>query len=339
MRVTQHPSLKTFNTFGVEASAGSLIILEAEEDLLSLPPFDPERDLVLGGGSNILLVSDVPGTVWHNRLTGKEIVERRDGHAWVEAGAGESWHDLVRWSLDQGLSGLENLSLIPGLAGAAPIQNIGAYGVELASVLENVTAWDLVRNCWASFDLQGCELAYRDSRFKSAEPGRYLVTSVRLRLDTRFEPKLDYAGLREELARSGVEKPTALDVSNAVVRLRRDKLPDPEILGNAGSFFKNPVLSLNDAAMLTGRFPDLPAWPQPGGQIKVSAAWMIEHCGLKGLREGDAGVSDRHALVLINHGSASGQDILRLSVKVQTTVYSEFGVLLEPEPRIINFAL
>ena len=338
MRARQHPSLKAFNTFGVEASAGSMIILEEEEDLLSLPPFDPDRDLVLGGGSNILLVSDVPGTVWHNRLTGKEIVERNDGHAWVEAGAGENWHDLVRWSLGQGLSGLENLSLIPGLAGAAPIQNIGAYGVELASVLETVTAWDLERNCWAAFDLQRCELAYRDSRFKSAEPGRYLITSIRLRLDTHFEPKLDYSGLREELTRSGIEKPTALEVSNAVVRLRRDKLPDPEILGNAGSFFKNPVLSRNDACLLTGHFPDMPQWPQPDGQTKISAAWMIEHCGLKGHREGDAGVSDRHALVLINHGSASGRDLFRLSRKVQASVHSEFGVLLEPEPRIVNFS-
>ncbi len=338
MRVRQHPSLKAFNTFGVEAAAGSMLILEQEEDLLSLPPFDPDRDLVLGGGSNILLVGDVPGTVWHNRLTGKAIVERADGHAWVEAGAGENWHDLVRWSLEQGLSGLENLSLIPGQAGAAPMQNIGAYGVDLASVLESVTAWDLVRNCWAAFDLQSCALAYRDSRFKSAEPGRYLITSIRLRLDTQFEAKLDYSGLREELTRAGIEKPTALEVSDAVVRLRRDKLPDPEILGNAGSFFKNPILSRNDASKLTGHYPELPAWPQPGGQIKISAAWMIEHCGLKGHRVGDAGVSDRHALVLVNHGSASGGDLFRLATTVQASVHSKFGVLLDPEPRIINFA-
>jgi UDP-N-acetylmuramate dehydrogenase len=337
MRVSQNPSLASFSTFGVPATAGRMITLETEEDLLSLPTFSPEHDLILGGGSNILFVSDVPGTVIHNRLSGKQILEARDGHAWVEVGAGENWHELVRWTLGQGLSGLENLSLIPGLAGAAPIQNIGAYGVELAEVLETVTAWDLQRCHWTTFTQAQCKLSYRNSLFKSGLPDRYLICSMRLRLDTEFTAKLDYAGLRDELARAGVEAPSALDVSDAVVRLRQRRLPDPAVIGNAGSFFKNPVLDPQQAEALLDRFPGLPAWPLGDDGVKLSAAWMIEHCGYKGRRAGPAGVSDRHALVLVNHGSASGKQIFRLSEAIQTAVRAAFGVLLEPEPRIVNF--
>jgi len=337
MKASPNPSLRTLNTFGVEASAGFLVTLECEEDLLSLPSFDPAADLLLGGGSNILFASDVPGTVIHNRISGRQIVGSRGDFAWVEAGAGENWHQLVLWTLDQGLSGLENLSLIPGQAGAAPIQNIGAYGVELASVLESVTAWDLQRNRWVTFDLPQCELSYRDSRFKSREPDRYLITSFRLRLSKRFTPRLDYAGLREEVGQSDAADVSPRVVSDAVVRLRRRKLPDPSVTGNAGSFFKNPVLNPEQAERLTGLFPDLPKWPSDSNEIKVSAAWMIEHCGLKGLRMGDAGVSKQHALVLVNHGSASGKELLDLSSRVQSEVYSVFGVHLEPEPRIVNF--
>jgi len=337
MRVSQNPSLKSFSTFGVPATAGRMITLENEEDLLSLPPFNPEHDLILGGGSNVLFVSDIPGTVIHNRLAGKEIVETREDHAWVEVGAGENWHELVRWTLGQGLSGLENLSLIPGLAGAAPIQNIGAYGVELAEVLETVTAWDLERNHWTSFTLAQCELSYRTSFFKSGKPDRYLICSMRLRLDTRYVAKLDYAGLCDELSRAGADRSSALDVSDAVVRLRQRKLPDPAVIGNAGSFFKNPVIDREQAESLVEHFPGLPAWPLGDDGVKLSAAWMIEHCGFKGHRAGPAGVSDKHALVLVNYGAASGQQIFQLAGEIQTAIHNAFGILLEPEPRIVNF--
>jgi len=337
MKVTKNPSLKAFNTFRVEASAGRMLTLETEEDLLSLPPFDPDRDLILGGGSNVLFATDVPGTLFHNRISGREIVKTGDDHAWIEAGAGENWHELVRWTLENGLSGLENLSLIPGLAGAAPIQNIGAYGVELATVLESVTAWDLARSTWKTFSHEDCGLAYRDSRFKTAEPGRYLITSIRLRLDRHYKPQLEYAGLREELSRLNIRRPTAIEVSDAVVRLRQRKLPDPATFGNAGSFFKNPVLGLDDGQALLARYPELPAWPLEDVTIKVSAAWMIEHCGLKGYRAGDAGVSDRHGLVIVNHSSASGEEILALARTIQSTVQRTFGIALEPEPRIVDF--
>jgi UDP-N-acetylmuramate dehydrogenase len=334
MKVLERPSLKALNTFGVEASAGLLLTIDTEEDLLSLPTFDPGRDFVLGGGSNVLFASDVPGTVFLNRILGKAIISDHGDSVQVEAGAGENWHKLVRWSLNQGLSGLENLSLIPGLTGAAPLQNIGAYGVELSSVLERVTAWDWQKSAWATLDPEQCLFAYRDSLFKSLEPDRYLITSIRLQLSRLFKPHLDYAGLREALLSMGIDHATPKQVSDAVIRIRQKQLPDPGVTGNAGSFFKNPVVSMDEAELLRGRFPGLPAWPAGADRAKLSAAWMIEQCGWKGTREHDAAVSSLHALVLINQGQASGQQILALSKKITSSVAGEFGITLEPEPKI-----
>jgi len=337
MKVRQSQSLKAMNTFGVAATAGLLITVEREEDVLELPAFDPEGDLVLGDGSNILLVGDVPGTVFHNRILGRAIVADDGESALVEIGAGENWHGLVRWTLDHGLCGLENLSLIPGSAGAAPIQNIGAYGVELSSVLDGVTAWDWQSAAWVSFDAQDCRLGYRDSLFRSTAPARYLITSIRLRLARGFHPQLGYAGLQEELASRGIDRPSARDVSEAVIRLRRRKLPDPAEIGNAGSFFKNPAVDAALADRLLADHPGLPCWPATDGLIKLSAAWMIERCGLKGYRHGNAAVSERHALVLVNCGAAAGAEILALARTVQGAVADRFGVGLEPEPRVVEF--
>jgi len=337
MKVFERPSLGTLHSFGVDASAQLLIVIESEEDLLSLPPFDPARDFVLGGGSNVVFVTDVPGTVFHNRILGRGITENTAEHALLEAGAGENWHDLVRWSLDQGLSGLENLSLIPGQAGAAPIQNIGAYGVELSSVLQGVTAWDWQRCAWTHFERAECRLSYRDSLFKGEAADRYLITSIQLRLDRVFRPHIDYAGLRETLEASCGGNVSARDVSDAVIRLRRRKLPDPAVNGNAGSFFKNPQVGLEQAEALVAKHPGLPVWPVTNGRAKLSAAWMIEYCGLKGARAGDAAVSTLHALVLVNLGAATGADVLALAERVQKTVAEEFGVNLEPEPRLVEF--
>jgi UDP-N-acetylmuramate dehydrogenase len=337
MKVVERPSLKGMNSFGVEASAGLLIEIESEEDVLSLPAFNPTRDLVLGGGSNVVFASDVPGTVFHNHILGRTIIEDSAEHAVLEIGAGENWHQLVRWSLERGLSGLENLSLIPGQAGAAPIQNIGAYGVELSSALRGVTAWDWQRSAWVCFESADCQLGYRDSLFKSAAADRYLVTSLQLRLNRVFRPQLDYAGLSDTLSGMGVEHPSARDVSDAVIRLRRRKLPDPAVTGNAGSFFKNPELDPEQAHALAAAHPGLPVWPTDDGRSKLSAAWMIENCGLKGLREGDAAVSEQHALVLVNLGSASGKNIVTLARRIQSSVADRFGLMLEPEPRLIEF--
>lgn len=334
MKVRERPSLKDLNTFGLDAHAGLVVEIESEEDLLEVPALDPLRDLVLGGGSNVVLVDDVPGTVYLNRIRGIAVVGDDGDDRLVEAGAGEDWHDLVEWSLEQGLCGLENLSLIPGKTGAAPIQNIGAYGVELASVLESVTAWDWQRGCWTMLTREDCRLGYRNSRFRSGDSGRFLITSVRLSLSRTFQPRIDYPGLAEEL---GATTLTARAVSDAVIRLRRRKLPDPSVTGNAGSFFKNPVVTADEADTLRALHAGLPSWPAADGQVKLSAAWLIEFCGLKGRKAGGARVSEQHALVLVNEGGASGRDIKALAGVVQEAVYETFGVRLEPEPLLVEF--
>jgi UDP-N-acetylmuramate dehydrogenase len=334
MRQAEQVSLRRYNTFGVEAKARHVVQLESESDLEGLA-LDPETDLVLGGGSNILFAGDVDGTVIINRIGGFRIVDLVDDVAVVDAAGGAIWHSLVLWSLAQGLSGLENLSLIPGLVGAAPMQNIGAYGVEISDHLESVRAWDRQDRAWISFSNRDCRFGYRDSRFKKDEAGRYLITSVRLRLNRKYVPELSYAGLREELSAMEIDKPTAQMVSKAVILIRKRKLPDPARLGNAGSFFKNPMLHPDQAESLRSRFDGFPVHLVNANSTKLSAAWMIDHCGWKGHREGDAGVYEKHALVLVNHGNATGRDILSLANRISASVADEFGVNLEPEPRII----
>lgn len=303
--------------------------------------FEPQRDLVLGGGSNVLLADDVEGQVLHVGFRERSVEEIDDHAVKVRLGAGEPWHAAVRWTLDIGLCGVENLSLIPGLCGAAPLQNIGAYGVELASVLHRVEAWDWRERRLRTFDRADCALGYRDSRFKSGEPDRYLVTALELVLQRpeHFEPRLDYARLREELEAMAIARPTARDVSDAVIRLRQRKLPDPAMLGNAGSFFKNPVVDEAAVTRLRDSFPDLPLYPAGQGLWKISAGWLIESCGWRGFREGDAGVALEHALVLVNYGSAAGRDLLDLALRIRGSVQERFGITLENEPRIIGKAL
>ncbi|MGH8034797.1 MAG: UDP-N-acetylmuramate dehydrogenase, partial [Lysobacterales bacterium] len=252
----------------------------------------------------------------------------------VEVGAGENWHDLVTWSVETGLSGLENLALIPGLTGAAPIQNIGAYGVELSSVLHAVTAWDMHQGKWAVLSAEECAFSYRDSMFKSALPGSYFITSVSLRLRKHFEPQLGYAGLAESLDAAGIMQPGPRDIFGAVIGLRQRKLPNPALQGNAGSFFKNPVVSLKQLEDLLHRFNDVPHWPLSQNAAKIAAGWMVDQCQLKGFRLEGAEVSRLHALVLVNTGQASGAAVWKLAQHVQNVVYERFGILLEPEPVI-----
>jgi len=339
MKQIANASLKHLNSFSVEAHASQLLVLESEHDLETFADgfrFDPQRDLILGGGSNVLFVGDVAGNVILNRVTGKKIVADSDNEVLVEACGGENWHQLVLWSLDQGLSGIENLSLIPGLAGAAPIQNIGAYGVELSDVLDSLQALDLKKGEFHEFNRSDCRFTYRGSRFKSADAGKFLITRIRLRLQREFTPMLAYAGLGEELQSMGIEHVNAKQLSDAVIRIRQRKLPDPDITGNAGSFFKNPVVDSAVADMLKRDFSELPVYAAENGKSKLSAAWMIDQCGWKGHREGDAGVSDQHALVLVNHGNASGRQLLNLANAIGESVKSRFGIDLKPEPRIIQ---
>ena len=258
-----------------------------------------------------------------------------DEEVLVEASAGENWHQLVLWCLDHGLSGIENLSLIPGLVGAAPMQNIGAYGVELADVLDSVLTLDLKNGVPREFEQKDCHFTYRNSRFKSADAGKYLITGIRLRLQRVFKPALAYSGLGEELLAMGVDSPTARQVSDAVISIRQRKLPNPKTFGNAGSFFKNPVVDRIQAESLIKEHPGLPVYPA-GNEAKLSAGWLIEQCGWKGRSMGRAAVSEQHALVLINKGNATGQEILALADAIQASVRDRFGIELEPEPLIIR---
>lgn len=339
MKRSQNASLKHLNSFSVEAHARQLLELESEDDLqafTSVHPFNPDTDLILGGGSNLLFAGDVHGSVILNRVTGRKIITDSDNEVLIEACGGENWHQLVLWSLEQGLSGIENLSLIPGLAGAAPMQNIGAYGVELADVLDSVQAIELKTGQVHEFKHADCHLSYRDSRFKTMDAGRFLISRIRLRLQRIFTAKLHYAGIGDELLTMDISKPTAKQVSDAVIRIRQRKLPDPATVGNAGSFFKNPLVDRATADLLAMDFTGLPLYPMDDNRVKLSAAWMIDHCEWKGHHEGDAGVSDQHALVLVNYGNASGRHILDLANAISDSVKRRFGVELQPEPRIIK---
>jgi UDP-N-acetylmuramate dehydrogenase len=253
----------------------------------------------------------------------------------IRVAAGEHWDDFVRWTLAQGYAGLENLILIPGSVGAAPMQNIGAYGVEVRQFVETVEAFDLASHASTTFTNAECEFGYRDSIFKR-NPDRWLITALSVRLPRLHAPRVDYAGLREELARMGIDKPAPFHVAEAVVHLRTRKLPDPAVIGNAGSFFKNPVIPFAQAEALRREHPQLPSWPIDAQLSKLSAAWLIEASGGKGRREGDAGISNRHALVLVNHGHASGAELWSFAQHVRDAVHARFGILLEPEPRIIG---
>jgi len=339
MKCTYDASLRDLNSFSVEARAGELLELECEDDLQLFARdyrFDPETDLILGGGSNILFAADIEGTVILSRIAGKQIVEDSNATVLLEVSAGENWHDLVLWSLEQGLSGIENLSLIPGLAGAAPMQNIGAYGVELSDVLDSVQALDLESGAVHEFEHRDCRFAYRDSRFKSVDAGRYLITRIRLRVQRHFVAKLDHPGISEELQAMGIEGPSAKQVSEAIIRIRQRKLPDPAVTGNVGSFFKNPVVSRTLADLLEKDFDGMPVYPIDNETTKLSAAWLIERCGWKGRSMGRAAVSDQHALVLVNNGNATGHDLLALANAIRESVQKQFGIELHPEPRIVQ---
>ena len=337
--LVEHAALGSLNTFGVEASA--LWLAEVRDAamisaVLALPAVRGAPVMVLGEGSNVLFAADFPGLILRTAFDDVRVLGDEGTSALVRAEAGAGWDALVDWTLARGFAGLENLALIPGLVGAAPIQNIGAYGAEVAESIETVEAWDRPSVRFERLDAAQCAFAYRDSVFKR-EPERWIVTAVELRLARGARPRLDYAGVREELAAQGVTAdPTPPQVANAVRRLRRRKLPDPAVIGNAGSFFKNPVVEAALAARIRAEHPHAPVYPAGEGRSKLSAAWLIESCGWRGHRDGDAGISAQHALVLVNHGNASGAELLALARRVADSVEQRFGVRLEPEPRIVG---
>ncbi len=303
-------------------------------ELLAGPRFDRLPRLVLGGGSNVLFAGDYPGVVILPRAGGIAVQEKAESVI-VTAAAGHDWHRLVDYVVARGWGGIENLSLIPGSVGAAPIQNIGAYGAQLSDVFVDLQAAPLAGGEPRTMDGAACAFGYRDSVFKRSLRDRMLITEVRLRLRNRPRLNLEYAGVRAELAQMAVADPTVADVSRAIVRLRRRKLPDPHLLPNAGSFFKNPVLAPNDYAQVRERCPQIAGAAVDRG-YKVPAAQLIEACGLRGRRFGRAGVAERHALVLVNHGDASGADVLAAARAVEEAVAERFGVRLEREVRVIG---
>ena len=333
----EQASLSAHNTLRVAARARWLAEVHdprALPKLLASPALQQLPRLVLGEGSNVLFTTDYPGLVVRLATRGIEVRDPNNPTTHLRAAAGEHWDDLVRWSLGHGYPGLENLILIPGSVGAAPFQNIGAYGVEVAEYIHSVEAWD--RQTQQTVELPGtaCEFGYRDSCFKH-QPDRWIVTAVNFILPQQPKLHLEYAGLRAQLARMGVQHPAPYHVAEAVLQLRTRKLPDPNLIANAGSFFKNPLLPTQQAHELQAEYPQIVLWPAPEEHMKVSAAWMIDTCGFKGLREGDAGISNRHALVLVNHGKASGAELWALAQRVREGVQQRFGIMLEPEPRIL----
>jgi UDP-N-acetylmuramate dehydrogenase len=329
--------LAALNTLRVAASARWLATLRDPAALPALLESPAARGpvLVLGEGSNVLFAADFPGLVLRLAFADVRVLDDDGDAATVRAEAGASWDGLVDWTLARGLGGLENLALIPGLVGAAPIQNIGAYGTEVAESIVTVEAWDRSAGRSARLARDECGFGYRDSLFKR-DAQRWIVTAVEFRLSRTAPLRLDYSGVREELAAMGASCPTARQVAEAVRRLRRRKLPDPAVIGNAGSFFKNPVVDAAVAERLRDAHPDAPVFAAGPALSKLSAAWLIERCGWRGHREGDAGIAAQHALVLVNHGHASGAQLLAVARRVAQSVEQRFGVRLEPEPRIVG---
>jgi UDP-N-acetylmuramate dehydrogenase len=330
--------LREFNSFGVEAkarwfcrvrSAAELAALAAEPRLAGL------RRLVLGGGSNLLLTRDFEGLVIKVEVPGLRELGETDSAWQVDVGAGENWHATVERLLSMARPGLENLALIPGNCGAAPIQNIGAYGLELAERFASLHAWDFDAQQEVVMSAAECDFGYRDSVFKRDLAGRRAILSIRLALPKRWQPVDGYADVAHELKSRGISQPQPRDLFDAVVAIRRRKLPDPATIGNAGSFFKNPVVSREQHRALIAHHPSLVSYALPGGRMKLAAAWLIDAAGLKGVTRGRAGIYEKQALVLVNRGGATGTEILALAREVQDKVAEKFGIRLEPEPVIV----
>jgi UDP-N-acetylmuramate dehydrogenase len=340
MQIRENISLKPFNTFGLEATARYFVpvhsIEEAEEAREEIIKRKKESDvLVLGGGSNILLTRDVDGVVLKNEITGIQVKEEDHEKVLVKAGAGESWHKLVLFCVERGFAGMENLSLIPGYVGASPMQNIGAYGVEIKDVFHELEAIHLKEGYVRTFTAAECHFGYRESIFKRALKGQYLITSVTFRLSKIPVFHTSYGAIQQELDRMGVQELSIKAISDAVINIRTSKLPDPKETGNAGSFFKNPEIDADTFEKLKVSFPSIVSFPLPNQKVKLAAGWLIEQCGWKGFRRGDAGCYPKQALVLVNWGNAQGHEIFQLSEEIIQSVKNKFGVELEREVNVI----
>ena len=334
INIRQEVSLLSRNTFGIAATATVFVESDNHAELSdfvrSLP--DPAEVFVLGGGSNVLFVSERLNVVLHPVMKGIELIDETDEHVQVRVGTGEIWDDFVNWCVNRHYAGVENLSYIPGTVGACPIQNIGAYGAEAKETVEAVEAIEKETGHAVSFNNQQCHFDYRDSLFKKNK-GKYIITAVRFRLSKRFEPNVKYSDLETELSRN--TSVTLKDVRQAIIDIRRRKLPDPSELGNVGSFFKNPTIHIEKSNEISKIFPKAPLYPVSEEYCKISAAWLIQQCGWKGIREGNVGTHERQPLVIVNYGGVSGNDILNFARKIIEAVYRRFGVGLEPEVNIV----
>jgi UDP-N-acetylmuramate dehydrogenase len=337
MLIDRYISLKKYNTFGLDYMAECVIHLKTEEEAVSLfknqnsckKPF-----LIIGGGSNLLFTSDFKGTILLPQFTGINVEEEDQNSVVISAGAGVSWDKLVEWTVDNGYGGLENLSLIPGMVGATPVQNIGAYGVEVKDYIEKVRAVSVEDGSIVEFSNKDCRFDYRNSIFKGEKKNRYLITKVYYRLTTKPLLKLDYGSLNDEINKLG--DITLKNVRQAVINIRKSKLPDPEYIGNAGSFFKNPVVTTDFAEHLKKSYSQIPAYDDMSGCTKLAAGWLIDQCGWKGKNIGNAGVHDKQALVLVNNGNATGKEIWFLSEKIKESVRDKFGIELEREVEVVG---
>ncbi len=346
MFVEQNVPLQPHNSFGIVAKARALVRVRGESEvreLLADPEYGSIPRFVLGGGSNIVLTGDVKPLVLKVEVAGRRLIEDGPRATIVEAGAGENWHEFVAWTLDQGWPGLENLALIPGTVGASPVQNVGAYGVELQDRFESLDAIDLFTGKTFTLDAAQCAFGYRDSVFKHMAAkegdlglaGRALILRVRFRLPKPWKSVLGYLDLQRKIQETGIREPSARQVYEWVCAVRSAKLPDPRVIGNAGSFFKNPTVTPEQCQDIIAREPNIVHYPMPDGSVKLAAGWLIDACGWKGKSVGNAGVYEKQALVLVNRGGATGGEVVTLARAIQTSVYERFGIRLEPEPVVI----
>lgn len=335
MNIQENISLKPFNTFGLDKKARFFTSVNSREQLIEALIWSKNKGLeifILGGGSNILLTQNVNSLVIKIEISGIEVVNEDEDYVWVKAGAGENWHNFVLYAISKGWAGIENLSLIPGTVGASPMQNIGAYGVEIKDVFHSLKALKISSLEQKEFSWEECNFGYRDSVFKNELKGKYIITSVTFKLHKNPTFHLEYGAIRETLEHSN-EEVSIQSISNAVIKIRQSKLPNPQEIGNAGSFFKNPTISYEDWNNLKENYPTIPGYELPEG-VKIPAAWLIEQSGWKGKKFGEIGVHDKQALVLVNYGEGDGKEIKLLSEKIQNSVLDQFGILIKPE---VNF--
>ena len=337
MEIQTHFSLKKFNTFGIEASAKQFAAAHSVSELKTiLEENKAEKKFILGGGSNMLLTKNIDALVIHIDLKGKKVITENEDFVWVESQAGENWHEFVLWTIENDFGGLENMSLIPGNVGTTPVQNIGAYGAEIKDTFVSCEAIRLDNQSIKTFTNTECHFGYRESAFKNEFKDQYIITAVVFKLTKRNHIiNVSYGDISGELAKANITNPTIKDVSNAVIAIRQSKLPDPKELGNSGSFFKNPILLKSDFEKVHQKFPEMKYYEISPTEVKVPAGWLIEQAGFKGKRFGDAGIHKNQALVLVNYGSATGQEILNVSKNIQETIFKTYGIHIEAEVNVI----